>query len=384
MLARFREFFGARGGDQVPGNVGKARQLAHLCQEALANPAPVLFDYFNDWHGRQGQTPVLIAQQMAAIGLRESAWDVVHLHHLDQTQKKEAADGRRLHKGDPYCGMAILGQMLGSRSLARHYAQLSSAGDVYWEHELADLEHGGLGATIMEAYESRERHDAWRATVRERLNGVANRQPRYLDVFLLMRWFGEAHANRFFDASRVRGREGLPFAEVLLSMVRAPRTRLKGKLFEAATALLVSATPGFEVRSARKNSDEQVDFVVRYERDPLTVLPLTPGPGLVECKSSGKPVTVSELRDFGSKCLFHRVSFGILIARNDITGGGEVFSEPRHAELVRRRFLVDGITILVVQMSDLEGRARQLRGLQEPLAQDHDLLVFGPIDGAVD
>jgi hypothetical protein len=126
-----------------------------------------------------------------------------------------------------------------------------------------------------------------------------------------------------------------------------------------------------------------VDLVVRYERDCVMVLPLAPGPGLVECKASKDPVTVSDLRDFGSKCQFHRVGFGILVARSGITGGnGTPFQEPTSAELVRRRLLVDGLTILVLDISHLRGKAHELRGLQEVLAADHDLLTFGPIASA--
>jgi len=175
----------------------------------------------------------------------------------------------------------------------------------------------------------------------------------------------------------------MPFPDVLFQMIADPATEQKGKLFEAATALLFSATPGFEVRSARKTTDEQIDFVVGYERDPLTVLSLVPGPGLIECKSSGHKIAVHELRDFGSKCLFHRVSFGVLVALANITGSDRsIFSDPQYSELVRRRFLADGLTILVLDLSKLRCRAREMRCLQEPLAEDHDLVVFGPIDGA--
>jgi Restriction endonuclease len=175
----------------------------------------------------------------------------------------------------------------------------------------------------------------------------------------------------------------MPFPDLLFQMIADPVTGQKGKLFEAASALLFSATPGFEVRSARKTTDEQIDFVVRYERDPLTVLPLAPGPGLIECKSSGEKIAVHELRDFGSKCQFHRVSFGVIVALANITGSDKsIFSDPRYSELVRRRFLADRLTILVLDLSKLLCRAREMRCLQEPLAEDHDFLVFGPINGA--
>ena len=179
-----------------------------------------------------------------------------------------------------------------------------------------------------------------------------------------MRWFGEAYWDLFLAAGRVADRQGMPFPDVLFQIIAEHTTQQKGKLFEAATALLFSATPGFEVRSARKTTkgDEQIDFVVRYERDPVTVLPLTPGPGLIECKSSDEKIAVKELRDFGCKCQFHRVSFGIIVAKANITGSNEdLFSDPQYSELVRRRFLADGLTILVLDLSAMKCRSRKLR-----------------------
>jgi hypothetical protein len=382
ILARFRSFFGQRGGDQVPGNTGPARQLVHLCRDALATSDPVLFDYYTDWDTRGGTTPtpLTVAQSLMLSGQWEAAWDVGQLH-FDQTQKKEAQDSQRRHKGHPLCGLSILGQVVGSNALVRHYARLSSVGDVYWTHQDPSLQHGGLGSTILEAYESIENHDRWRDTVRGRLGAIPTNEPRYLEAFLLMRWFGAAYWDLFISHSVITGRPGQPFADVLLDLVETPGTGQAGKLFEAAAALLFSSTPGFEVRSARRTTDEQIDLVVQYERDRLTILPLPEGPGLVECKSSDDPVRASELRDFGSKCLFHRVKFGILVARANITRGRSIFANDQFAELARRRFLMDGVTILVIDIDNLRWRARHLRGLQEPLAADHDRLTFGPVDG---
>jgi hypothetical protein len=385
-LNRFKQFFGQRGGDQVPGNIGTAREIVGLCREVLQNPDPVLFDYYSAWRDRADTdgpqaTPLGTATKLKQLGMLEAAWDVIQLH-FDQMQKREAVTSARLHKGDPACGIAIMGQYFGSHALIRHYAQLSSAGDVYWEQRDLKLVHGGLGPLIMEPYETSEKHNRWRQQMREILAGIPEQEPRYLEAFLLMRWFGEAHWDLFLGSSRVLGNDGRPFIEVLSDLVELPGTNQKGKLFEGATALLFSTTPGFEVRSARRTTDEQVDVVVRYERDPLTILPLEPGPGLVECKSSADPVTVSELRDFGSKCQFHRVKFGVMVTLSNITGRRrDIFVDPQHAELVRRRFLVDGLTILVIDISSFRHRARDLRGLQEALTADHDNLIFGPIDG---
>jgi hypothetical protein len=188
-------------------------------------------------------------------GQWESAWAVIQLH-FDQTQKKEAVEGTRRHKGHPLCGLAILGQELGSHSLVRLYAQLSSAGDVYWEHQENELQYGGLAPTILEQYESSTEHDRWRQTVRDMLSKVPQSKPRYLEPFLASRWFGPTYANRFLDLAEVVGQCGMPFVEVLLDAVETPNAStppaVTGTRFEAAAGLLLSSTPGFEVRSADK------------------------------------------------------------------------------------------------------------------------------------
>jgi hypothetical protein len=110
---------------------------------------------------------------------------------------------------------------------------------------------------------------------------------------------------------------------------------------------------------------------------------LEAGCGLVECKSSAGKVGASELRDFGAKCLFHRVKFGILIARAGITGGTvnphRLFKQPQNAELTRRRFQIDGLTLLVLDISQIRGKSRDLRGLLDDLRADYRQLVFGPV-----
>jgi hypothetical protein len=210
--------------------------------------------------------------------------------------------------------------------------------------------------------------------------------PLYLESFLAARWFSDTYSQHFKDLAEVVKHGAKPFVEVLLDAVENPGAAsptTTGARFEAAAGLLVSATPGFEVDSARRTTEEQVDFVVVYTPERLAQLGFDPGCGLVECKASSGKVDVSELRDFGAKCLFHRVRFGILVARAGITGGSvtasDLFKEPQNAELTRRRFQVDGLTILVLDISQLRGKSRELRGLLADLRTAYRQLVFGPV-----
>lgn len=385
LLKRFYAVFGPKGGDSYPGNVGVSRTARAVCHETMNVSDPVLYDYFEAWDKRSedARNPLGVELWLVARGQWEGAWALAQLHY-DQFLKQEAKTKNRLHKGHPLCNLAIVGREIGSPTLTRYYATLSSVGDVYWEHQLPDLQYGGYAHTMLEQFESHHEQQAWLTSerVRNDLKAVAQGKPRYFEPYLAGRWFSDEYAKYFMDLAGVEDHAGRPFVEVLLDAVENPSGALPtttGARFEAAAGLLLFSTPGFEVDSARRTTDEQVDLVVVYTPERLTQLGLEPGCGLVECKSSAKPVDVSELRDFGAKCPFHRVKFGILLARAGITKGQVRFSDPQHAELTRRRFQVDGLTVLVLDISQLRGKSGELRGLQDALRADYRHLVFGPV-----
>ena len=235
---------------------------------------------------------------------------------------------------------------------------------------------------MLEQFESRDQQKIYRDRIRNELKSFGNNEPVYLEALLVSRWFSEAYSKHITNLGKVEDQGGKPFGEVLLDAVENPKgasDTTTGARFEAAAGILLSATPGFEVDSARRKPDEQVDLVVYYTPEPLAQIGLEAGPGLIECKSSVGKVRARELRDFGTKCLFHRVKFGILVARAGTTGGPDKFEDPQGAELVRRRFQLDGLTLLVLDMNQLRDKSRDLRGLRDGLSADHKLLVFGPV-----
>ena len=113
----------------------------------------------------------------------------------------------------------------------------------------------------------------------------------FLEAFIVSRWFTEAYFGHVFDLSEITENSHVPFVDRLLDSVGDPdgasATKI-GTRLEAAAGLALSYTPGFEVDSARKTTDEQIDLVVRYCPDRLSTLGLETGFGLVECKSSKK------------------------------------------------------------------------------------------------
>jgi len=301
LVDTFTSFFvDPNGCFQVPENIGQGCNITSVCNEILREPKPVLFDTLSEWDGartpkvqRAPITVFSLANALRSRGQWEGAWLVAQLHY-DQTLKQEAQTGTRHHKGHPACGLAILARELGSPQVARHYALLSSAGDVYWEHQLRDLEFGGYGRTMLEQYHSSQQQDAWRQRIRNMMQDSTSDQPLYLEAFLAATWF-DSHARHILKLAKVKGKQGKPFVEVLLDSVESPNAAEKrrqaspveiGTQFEAAAGLLLASTPGFAVNSARRTADEQIDLVVHYSPDKLSDIGLPQGFGLVECKSS--------------------------------------------------------------------------------------------------
>src|SRR5262249_2275258 len=153
---------------------------------------PVLYDYFVAWDERSEneRKPLNVELWLALNGQWEAAWALAQLHY-DQFLKQEAKAKKRLGKGHPLCNLAIVGRQIGSPTLTRHYATLSSAGDVYMEHQFPDLRHGGLGPTMLEQFESQEQQQAWREKIRNDLKAISPDKPIYVESFQAGRWFSE-------------------------------------------------------------------------------------------------------------------------------------------------------------------------------------------------
>jgi hypothetical protein len=293
-LRDFYKIFGNKGGDRVPGNVGVSRGVASICREIMTVEKPVLFDFFETWGNQTDaqRTPWGIEQALVQLGQWEGAWALAQLHY-DQLLKQEAKDKDRHQKGVALCNLALLGQAIGSPSLTRHYAHLSSAGDLYWEHKDAALQTGGLAPAILERFESYHEQFDWRGRIRKDLTRFKKTKPIYLEALLASRWFTKKYTKHITNLTEVERRGGRPFEEVLLDSVENPQgasSTTTGARFETAAGIMLSATPGFEVDSARITTDEQIDLVLYYVPEPMAPIGLEVGCGLLECKSSTGPV----------------------------------------------------------------------------------------------
>ena len=388
-LDDFKELFGEQPNGCDANKVTHCKEsprIVTLCQAAMECHTAELYEYLAAWdQSALERTPHMIQQLLARFGRWEAAWSLARLH-VDQVMKRELQTVQRdANKGHPLCNVALVGQALGCRALVQHYGQLSSAGDIYRNAGSGTVAHG-LAPVLMEPYESRKRHENWRDYVTDKLGTIAASQPLFLEAYLAARWFRGKYRDLIDGLAPITSGKPASFVELLLNEALNGAgkhdTTTRGTLFEAAAGLLLSATPGFTVYSCRWNKDEQIDLIVRYEPDGTAPPCLPMGYGLVECKAEEGAVGSGTLREFGAKCQFHRVQFGILVARAGITGEKKVFQNPTAAELVRRRFLSDGLTVLVLDIDDLRGgQDRELRGLHDALFDDYQELVFGQIVG---
>jgi hypothetical protein len=385
ILAEFTGLFGNQpnGCDQARiGHCKESPNIVTRCRAAMDSFAEELFDYFEAWDlSIDYNKPYVVEQVLAANGRWEAAWSIARLH-ADQVVKRELTTGKRVgHKGHPLCNVALMGRTIGASAVVRHFGQLSSAGDLY----RPGLASHGVGPLLLEPHESRRSHEGWREYVRTQIEQHDVTKPLYLEAYLAARWFRGAYRDSIAALAPKTVGGPVSFVELLLDEVVNWKDTLnttgQGTLFEAAAGLLLSATPGFTVYPCRWNKDDQIDLVVRYEPDGIAPACLPLGYGLVECKAEKSAVDSATLRDFGAKCQFHRVNFGILVARSGIKGTGPKFKNPVGAELARRRFLSDGLTLLVLDMEDLHCQDRELRGLHDALFNDYQRLVFGQIVG---
>jgi len=141
LLAQFRAIFGEAGGERLPGNVGDDHTIPQACDGLMALPDPLLHGYFQAWdtqdghfegpHGVPvcGRRPHDVEVHLALTHMWEAAWALAQLHY-DQVLKEEARTRSRICKSHPLCNLALVGQVINSASLTRHYAYLSSFADV--------------------------------------------------------------------------------------------------------------------------------------------------------------------------------------------------------------------------------------------------------------
>jgi hypothetical protein len=201
--------------------------------------------------------------------------------------------------------------------------------------------------------------------------------PLYPEAFLATSWFGQ-RGDVLLDVAPPA--KGQAFVDRLLDHLESNASTMTttdvGTLFEAAAGLVLSTTPGFEVRSTVQDPASQTDLLVSTRTTPFGNALFPEGYALLECKyiaKAGAPV----IRDIGARCMIHGVNLAVLATREGLKGDPNARNPLLSAELERRRFLPQGIHILVISEEDVRGAARDLRGLEAVLRDDFERLRFG-------
>jgi hypothetical protein len=126
----------------------------------------------------------------------------------------------------------------------------------------------------------------------------------------------------------------------------------RGRALERAAGAFFSAVPGCEVHGRRVLDpfrSSEIDLLVGNRRRDAGLYYL-PEMIPVECKSSEKPVTAAEIRDFASKVQDRNLQLGVLVTRAGVTGARSQAESAYHtAALTAAR----GIKMLLVTVPEL-------------------------------
>jgi hypothetical protein len=308
---------------------------------------------------------------------RQAAWALAQLYY-DQSLKASARRSKRGNLAWPAWNIAHVAEVIGHRSALRHYSALALIGDIATE----DPSYRGGAIHALTALWGRRPVERFEACVREDLKRWESQVPVYSEALLAAYWFRGRSATILGVAEASRG---IPFVERLLDEAAAEDAKAKssarddrsGTFFEAAVALLMSATPGFEIRGPVRDVSSQTDIVAVSRNDGFTGTLLPEGHTLVECKFRKRAVSAAVVREFGARCWLAGAGLGILVARKGITGAQGAKAALRAAERERDRFAGRGIHILVLEAQALRGQAREMMCLRDLLVEDFERLRFG-------
>ena len=128
----------------------------------------------------------------------------------------------------------------------------------------------------------------------------------------------------------------------------APTASCKGKRLEELCQYLFDHIDGIEViMKNAKTKNEEIDLVLwnSYKQE---VFKTAEQIILVECKNQKMPVTASALKSFSGKLENRKLTFGILVSTNGVTGDSLNGNRRDGAALEIKLALLKGIRIVVI------------------------------------
>ncbi|WP_437494095.1 restriction endonuclease [Sorangium sp. So ce1014] len=149
-------------------------------------------------------------------------------------------------------------------------------------------------------------------------------------------------------------------------------------------AYLLSHIVGcFPVRKS-ETSDFENDLVIRnLSRHVSPALDILGRYFLVECKNWKNTVGTHEIAYFANRVRYGRVRFGVLFAREGISGDAEDGGGENGRFMIHRAYHQDGIVVAVVTASDLQRICDGTESTLAMLLRKHDEVRFGAWSRAV-
>ena len=202
---------------------------------------------------------------------------------------------------------------------------------------------------------------------------------------ILTRWYLSQDIRRSDQSADV---EHPANAEVLRLYVddlttQHPNAKVQGDALENLAAYLVSLISGCFPVTKSETKDFENDLVVRnLSRVVSPALDLLGRYFLVECKNWKNRVGSHEVAYFANRVRYGRATFGLLFAREGITGEGtddaDKIKEGEGAKfMLNRVFHQDGVVVAVVTRDDLERIQAGTETFLQVLLRKHDEVRFG-------
>jgi len=364
---------------------GDLSRIPEIAAHAFEQTCPTAFKWFREREADFFKTHDVVT---ALAQLHESAWSLANLFY-DQTLKESASRRKRLNLAHPAFGIAQLAQRLGHVAGQRHYSMIAQLGDVLGEEPAYRagafyLLSNRWGGKKTEEFISQAGVNASRWNTLPTNTTASWPEPHrpgdpiYPEALLAVDWL-KSRGGTILDCAQIL--DGRPFVSVLLGEAEKAaaekNTAKQGALFEAAVGLLLSVTPGFEVRGAFADASCQTDILALYRNDEFCEASLPEGYLLAECKHWDRPVDVQVIREFATRLRIGRHSMGLIVTKDGITGETNL-SAKADAELVRHDLLVrDGIHMLSLSLAEIRDDVYGLRGLESVLKRDLEFLRFG-------
>jgi len=154
----------------------------------------------------------------------------------------------------------------------------------------------------------------------------------------------EEYERNIFNVDKTR------LKDILQQVEQASTTQEKKTSLETLSETLLSSVQGWSVIASTRTRTGELDRIIRNENSGHPFLSGLGSHILIECKNWSKKVGSSHIRIFVDKMAEHRLTAGIMLTRNGITGNDSRDAKGR----IVSKFQEDGTITIVLTKEDLE------------------------------